>query len=874
MILERAHQIERLTRGLKEVAVTGGRVALVHGEAGIGKSTLVDAFISAQPPTLGRMRGYCDPYRTPRPLGPVRDLAAAVLGPETGPPSESRYFNVLIQRAAQSSSPMVWVIEDLHWADQKSLDWLQFFARRLSQLPVFLIVTFRDDEADATQALHNALGALPQHRLMRLQLQPLSADAVRDLCEGCDLAADRMHQVTGGNPFFVTEMMNAGTGQAVPGAVADVINARLSRLPGPLREFLELAACCPDEVPVPVLEKILKRDVSHLCDRALEHRLLVQSRRGFRFRHEIARLAIYDRIPPGQRRRAHARFVLALHAAGRRDAPLDLMLHHAAAAGDIPLLLQLAPIAARQAADFGAHREAAQHWRSALDHADALSPAEAAEINENWAYEAALAMEIDEKVIAAREAAIALWRQIGRGDKVGENLSWLSRMHWYRGEGDKAQELIHLAIVTLEAEAPDALAARARASALRAQFHMLQDRMEEAEDWGSRALELARQVDDAEICCHALNTIGSARLFRGNAEGEAPLRESLQIARSHGFHEQAARVYTNLSECLIEMGALDRAEVLIEEGIAFDSGHDLNSWTYYLVGRKAQLRFEQDRYDEARLIAESALAQPRQTALMRMPAQIILVRTKLRCGDADAFEALDAALDVAAGVAEPQYLASLQIAQFEAGFLYGAPDRLAAASAWLEALDPGLLSPRKQGEYLFWARLAGRGRGSDPSPELPAAFAMFAAGRFDQAHAAFLRAGSRYLAAWSLVARGGQGDRSAAIDLMEEIGATAAIDLLRQRQPRQGAARGRNRSRVSRRHLYGLTRQEQRILGMVADGLANASIAERLSRSPRTIENHVSSILSKLHCKNRIGAVLRLQAEPWILPERPEIPEK
>ncbi len=871
MILERDSQIGALTRSLQKVSASGGRIALVYGEAGIGKSALVEAFLASGPPGVAACRGYCDPLRTPRPLGPIRDLAAALLGAETGPPSEARHFDRLVESAMQAPTPMVWIIEDLHWADQKSLDWLQFFGRRLSQLPVLLIGTFRDDEAGATQTLRNALGALPQDRMIRLPLATLSPGAVRVLCDSSQSDADKLHRVTGGNPFFVTELMNAEAVQPVPGAVADVIHARLHRLPDPLRAFLALAACCPGELPVALLQGMVQDDVSQLCDLACARHLLAPTTRGFQFRHEITRLAIYDRIPLGRRRQFHMRFLTALQVRLDGDQPLDLMVHHAAAAGDTALLLDLAPRAARRAAQYGAHREAAQHWRSALDHADAAPVALAAEINENWAYETALAVGIDDAVIAAREAAIALWRQVGRGDKVGENLSWLSRMHWYRGEGDRAQALVHQAVATLEAEAPGATAARARALALRAQYHMLQDRMDEAEAWGGKALALARQADEDEMRCHALNTIGTARLFRGDARGEAQLRDSLRIARRHGFHEQAARVYTNLSECLIEAGALARAEALIEEGIAFDSSNDLDSWTYYLVGRKAQLRFEQDRYDEARLIAESALAQPRQTLLMQMPARIILARTGLRCADEDGMETLNAALEAAEKIAEPQYLASLQIARMEAALLTGDADLLTAAGDWLAALAPGLLSPRKRGEYLLWSRLAS-GVGA-PETDLPAPFALFAAGDYERAHAAFLLAGSRYLAAWSLAAMGTPDSLTMAIDQMEKIGANAALAALRRRLPKRPGARPRHRAQASR-HGYGLTRQERRILAMVADGLPNVSIAEELCRSRRTVENHVSSILSKLHCRNRLEAVLRLQAEPWILPERGDAPEE
>lgn len=867
MFLERDDPLRTLMDGLAQVQRTGGRLALISGEAGIGKSTLITRFLAQLPGAQSTAVGYCDPLQTPRPLGPVRDLAATLLGGDSDVPSESRFFDQLIRAAAAAAAPLVWVIEDLHWADQKSLDWLKFTGRRVSQLPVFLIATFRDDEADATRDLRTVLGSLPQDRAIRLRLSPLSLTATTRMAAGSGLSPDALHRTTGGNPFYLTEMLNAGGKDSVPDAVGDVIHARITRLPKRAQDALELMACCPGEVQLTALERVAGPSVHEICDIGCAHRLLVPTANGVQFRHELTRRAIYDRIPPARRRAAHVRFLTDLRRVPDADRPLDLMVHHAAAAGDTALILDLAPAAARRAAEYGAHREAAQHWRIALDHAAEAPDALRAEIYESWAYEAGLAIEIDDAVIAALRQAVTLWRRAGRRDKAGAALSWLSRMHWYRGEGAIAQQLVQEAIATLEAEAPGAITARARAMALRAQFAMLQDRMEDAIASGGAALQLAEQAGDGEIRCHALNTVGSAHLFRGRAEGEQMLRDSLQIALQHGFHEQAARVYTNLSECLIEFGALDRAQALIDEGVDFDIANDLDSWTYYLIGRKAQLRFEQDRYAEALMIAEGALAQPNQTLLMQMPAKIIRARTKLRCGDGDGLAALADTLAAAQSIDEPQYLVSLHIAQIEAAVLQGDPALGAASAAWLAGLDPDLLSPRKRAEHLMWSHLAGQGVQTSDIADLPDPFAMVLRGKHDDAHRAFLQSGSRYLAGWALAASGRPDNVARAIALMEDIGAGPAAARLRVRSPDQRVRRpsGRGR-RTARTSPYGLTRQEQRILGLLADGLSNAAIADHLSRSPRTVENHVSAILSKLHCRNRLDAVLRLQSEPWILP--------
>lgn len=145
---------------------------------------------------------------------------------------------------------------------------------------------------------------------------------------------------------------------------------------------------------------------------------------------------------------------------------------------------------------------------------------------------AGLALRIDEDVIAAREQAVSLWRKVGDTERVGETLRWLSRLHWYRGEAEIAQRYVREAIAELEGRS--ASPARARAYALRAQFHMLQDQMPEAITWGEEARAMADAIGDDETFAHALNTIGSARMFRGDATGEGCCAKALRSRWSAG----------------------------------------------------------------------------------------------------------------------------------------------------------------------------------------------------------------------------------------------------------------------------------------------------------------------------------------------------
>lgn len=861
MIVERNAEVDVLAQMLSSISRGGGRLALVRGEAGIGKSTFIEHFLSAVSTQHPTAIAWCDPLKTPRPLGPVRDIVFEVTQSVPKPLEESDYFEGFVAHAQTAAAPLVLVIEDLHWADQKSLDWLMYVGRRLSQLPVLLIGSYRDDEIDSAHPLHQALATIAAARKTNIDLPALSLEGVRQLDRSQKYRAEDLLRITGGHPFFVAEVLNSDSGpDTLPHSVADVINARISSLTSSLQQFLELISCAPGELTPSVLELLHVKNYGSLCDDGIAQNILVQVGDNLKFRHELTRLAVCSRMGPVGKRESHAIFLTAHQQQPEPSRQLDMIVYHAEGAQDRAAILTYAPLAADRAAKLGAHREAAMFLGTALTCLDHAAPDVAAEITEQWAYEAGLSLGIDHEVIAARERAVTMWTKLARPDRVGENLQWLSRLHWYRGEAEKAEAYILQAIDLLEGEI--LTAETGKAFALRAQLFMLQDVMDEAVTWAARALKIAQQFADFDTQAHALNTMGSAKLFRGDLEGETYLRQSLSIAHQNALHEQAARVYTNLSECLIEMGELDRAEALLEEGIAYDTAHDLDAWTFYLIGRKAHLRFEQDRYEDALKIAQSVLKQPNQTLLMQMPARIILARTQLRLGNAEAEHVLDEATLHARQIAEPQYLVTLLVAKVEQAVLQNDLSVAQDALVLLSNTDQALFSGAKRGDYQFWAHLAGAPR---QQMDVPEPYALFLAGDYDGAAQAFETHGANYLAGWVRVK---QGDPAAADKIFATCGAMGARLSIRKRFDLPALTKQpRGLYHAAKAHPYELTGKEQTVLAKMADGKSNALIADELSRSRRTIENHVSSILSKLSCRNRLEVVLRTQSEPWILPE-------
>ncbi len=866
-VLERQECRASLEQAFADISSNGGRVALIYGEAGIGKSTVISSFLSGLPEGIRYSVGYCDPLDTPRPLGPVREIIPAAIEEAAG---DAHYFEGFVQRAAGYDGARVAVLEDLHWSDQRTLDWLKFVGRRISQLPLLLIGTFRDDDLEGRSALRSAIASVPAHNVLRLALEPLSLDAVRTICGNDAAQADKIYAATHGNPFLTSELAEWPLEDgSVPDSVADSVIARLTALTPDAQSFLRFASCNPGELPLEVLPVTDIADADEQIDMGVRSGFLAASHIGLSFRHELTRLAIFSDITPANRIAYHQRWLDTFLAVDDPSAHFDRIMHHAERAIRPDIIRHYAPQAAQQAAKLGAHLEAALYLRSACDCLGDSDDAAAAEILEAFAYEAGLSLAIDDDIIAARHRAIAIRRALSQSIQVAENLRWLSRAHWYRGEPELAERYIHEAIDILENEnhaASDASDAFAQAFALRALFHMLRDRMDEAIDWGKRTLELAHGPATKEVRAHALNTVGSAMLFRGEPQGEALLRESLELSLAGRFHEQAARAFTNLSECLIEAGAFDKAEALLEDGIAFDTAHDLDSWTYYLTGRKAQLVLELGRYEEVVLIAEESLRQDNQTLLMQMPALIMRSRARLRQGAPDAQALLAEALMAAEQITEPQYLATVHTALIEASVLADTPDAARASSDWMRAQPVEGLSPRKAGEFLMWETLALH----DPpeTKRLPEAFSAFAAGRFAAAATQFEAGRSRYLAAWSCVAAATPDALGRAHRIFKDLGCETSVALVNRRLDRSSdRALSRGPYRVARQHPYGLTAKELIVLRHLVEGKSNASIAETLSRSRRTVENHVSSILGKLNCANRLDVVLKVHAEPWIVGE-------
>jgi len=865
---------ERLEHGL-------GGIILLGGEAGIGKTSLMAACLEQHQQNYRWIWGGCDALFTPRVLGPIYDIAGLLgcdidllLSQENG---RARLFSALLLALQSSEKPVILVCEDFHWADHASLDLVKFLGRRVNFIKVLLVITFRDDEMGDNHPLRQVLGELPHNLCQRIKLEPISAKSVASMASAQGYFGDEIYRITGGNPFFVTELLAAKYAEnaIVPASIKDAMSSRLNRLSHEQRLFLELFSTMPGASHETFLQDLFGEHVHQHILAATRGGILIQEASGgIKFRHELARLATLERLSVSAKRRCHEHILSKLQTLEHQP-PVDQFVHHAAGALDGDTVLHYAPIAAEAAAKAGAHREAVAHLATALRFIDQADSEVAASLYERWASEAALMSRTDDEVIDARRHAITLWKALNRPDKIGENLRLLSRLYWHRGAALEADRASEQAINVLESIPPSAQ--QAMAYSLRSQLCMLNDQMEQAVVWGERALAIEKQFTDLKVRIHALNNIGTALVFRGNTLGLAMLQDSLNLAKDNDEHEDAARAYVNLSEYALEFRQFPLAEKIINEGIIYDTEHDIDTWTHYMLGRLAQLRLEQGRLGDAKTIAQGIVDNPKLTLLMRLPALQVLARAHMRLNTEDAPKFMQAALQDALATDELQNIVPARLTLIEAAWLSGDYASGQMHLDTLLALEDGDRHPWDIGERSIWQQRYATEQGSkidvlSKKIPLPSPYALEMSGEHLLAANQWQQLGLPHAAALSLLAATNQAYMVQCASLLTELGAQAGLKCLLQRAKKYDwdisllSLRGPYKTKASQ-HPLGLTKKEQQVLALLATGANNRDISLRLSRSPRTVEHHITSILTKLNATNRMAVMLRVQNEPWLLAE-------
>jgi DNA-binding CsgD family transcriptional regulator/tetratricopeptide (TPR) repeat protein len=753
------------------------------------------------------------------------------------------------------------VVEDVHWADEATLDLLVFLGRRLERTPAMLIVTYRDDELGADHPLRGVLGALPQGVVDRVQLGPLSGAAVAELARRAGRPAAGLRALTGGNPLLVTEVL-AARDAGVPMTVRDLVLARLAGLPADAQEVVQAVAVVPTRAELWLLEEALGPEPAAV-ERCVAAGLLVMSEEAVGFRHELSRQAVEGSLSTLGRRELNRRVLRVLSEAQGRGVDIARLVHHARQANDAEAVLRYAPAAARQAAAVAAHREAVGHYRAALPHADRLPPPVRAELLEGYSFQAYLSG-LAQEALEARQAALRIREALdSSSEQLGESLRWLSRLSWWAGRRAEAEAAAARAIAVLERDEPGHQLAMAYSN--QAQLDMLAYRTEAALAWGSRAIELARRLGDQEALTHALTNIGTARRMNGDLGGRADLEQAFDVAVAAGLEDHAARALVNLASLDMEFRDYRHARGDLDRALAFTVQHDLAGNAQYMLGMRARLRLDRGDWAGAEQDARAALAEleQRRQGPRAVDALVVLGLLQARRGDPDAKGTLEEAAALALPTGELQWIGLVAAARAEHAWLHGELDRTATEAATGFALAVRAGHPWFAGELACWLWRAGA------LPEVPAVAAepyrLLLAGDWRAAASAWHALGCPYEQAQTLAL----GDEEAclqALGLLDGLGTRQTAQRLRRQLRRRGNLRvPRGPTRATAANPAGLTGRQVEVLGLLAEGLSDAEIAARLSLSAKTVGHHVSALLAKLGVGSRrqaAAAARRLGVPP------------
>ncbi len=854
LLLEREEPLATLHAALAGAAAGQGRLVFVGGEAGVGKTSLVRRFCAELPAGTALFRGGCDPLATPRPLGPFLEIAETagidgVIDPWSAPHNVAAAVLELVE-----ARDAVVVVEDAHWADEGTLDVLRLFARKLPTTSSLVLVTYRDDELARDHPLRIALGDISTATAVeRLAVRPLSRGGVAELAGACKVDLDVVWRLTAGNPFYVTELLANGA-EEIPDTVRDLVLARVAQLGAQATAVVEATAVAPPSLDAQLLLAVCG-EAADSVDECLASGVLHVVDGGVAFRHELSRAAVEESLSPARRLALHRSVLLALTDAPRAHSDLARIAHHAEEAVDRNAVLRYAPAAAAQAVSVGAYREAAAQYARALRFADDLAPGDRAELLEGRSRALYLADDQAEAIDVIREA-IRCRQAEGAPLKEARALTELTDYLWCRGYSGEADETVDRAS-ELAAGRPEQRE-HAHVLHIEALRELYAGDPDGCLDRAGRALEIGERFGDLGIAGHARVTIASATAHRDLDEGLSLLEEAVGAARRDAEHEVAARGMNAFVYHSIAFDRHDLAERYIDDAIEYCTEHTQDLWRINVQAIAARWALDRGRWDDAARHAVAVIDDPRESPWTHHEALCVLALVRARRGDPGAGDALVRA--AAVGVPSEERFAHVDLAAAgaEIAWLERRPDDVDSASAEMLSVSLQEGDGEAASRLLFWRHLAGLE--VEVAPDESGPYALALSNRWTEAAAEWRRRSSPYEAALALSHTDEVEPLRQAHAELQRLGARPLATVVA-RELRGLGVRDlpRGPRATTRANEAELTPRELEVLALIAEGLRNADVADRLVVSRRTVDHHVSAILRKLQAGSRGEAVASAQ---------------
>jgi len=828
---------------------------MISGEAGIGKTSLLRAFCKEISDYCKIYEGTCDALFTPRPLAPIYDIIWQMGNEELkqtiDPSDRASLFSRFSSELEKQKGITVIIIEDVHWADEATLDFIKFLARRIVRLRCLFILTYRDHEIHSNHPLRYVLGQLPPDSFTRLQLTPLSREAVTKMALEKGYKGEDVYSISGGNPFYVSEIL-ASYSSGIPENIKDSVLSVYNKMDEEVKQVWQILSVLPTGFETRYLERMepLYAEAIHS---SLDIKILIIKENRISFKHELYRRTIESSLSPLMRISLNKRILELFLENFDKNHETERIIHLAKNANEYELVAKYAPIAARQAACVGAHTEAALLYLTAIEYYQGSDKDVLIPLYEQYAYECYLTNQIKDAIIYTGKS-LDLWKEKNDTEQIGNCMRFLSRLWWIEGNRKNAESFGEKAIDVLS----NMPSSRIKAMALSNMSHlkMLFDEADECIAWGEKAIAIAREQADEETLSHALNNVGAVQMLVPSSQkkGIELLQQSLEIALKNSYHEHAARAYTNLGSIAMKIKDYALAKKILDEGAQYCEERDLDSWTLYLLALKAKLHFETGNWNEAYGIANKLLKNESRSIVVTISILIMIATIKIRRGDED--DPLPLLLEAKAKafeIMEMQRIIPSLIALLEYEWLTGSTvvekkDIDRAVSNIEKTIDH-----IENNEFAFWLLKVKKQRLR--VEEVYEGYDVSTVTKAQRAAALWSKLGCPYQQALALFA-GNEDDKRKAILLVHDLGASAVYEKMRFEMRRSGMKSiPRGIRKTTQSNPAQLTTREMDVLQLMKEGLRNKEIAAKLFISAKTVDHHVSSIFVKLDVNSRAKAI-------------------
>ena len=855
LLIERDLQLETLSDAIA-ASDRDGQMVLVSGEAGYGKTSLINAVLDGLDHRYHVLTAACEPLDIPAAFGPVFDVMNEF--PEelrndlkSGSGRMSVYAGMLDMI---KNDRVILVIEDLHWADEATLGLTRYLGRRTGATGSVVIVTYRSEELDVNPRLRLVVADLGPGAV-RIEVPALTLEGVRRLVEGSVVDAEKLYEATLGNPFFIEEVLR-DPGAEVPATVQNAVLARAEQLPEDALDLLRLVALNPDGLAREILEEAYDRG-GVLTDVAVQRRLLVASSSHVACRHELIRQSLVTTLPPILKKRLHGRLLEVLERSAAESPDFARLAYHSVGAHDPERAIRYSLRAASDASKAGAHREAAIHYDNSLEFESSIDRPELSRVLLEAAHE--------HLYINGFERAVELSRRrIELADSPHDEArarAWVAFFEARLNDFPTALREAESAIPALRDGEPGKELAVALQVA--AGVRGVQGDSAAAITLAAEALDVARSCDAVDLEVNSMITLGTAQWMMGDLEGRALIEEAVRLGVETGAGEYPARAMNNLGVIYLYDFDLGGARAWFERLKEYCSGNELEAW--YLAGviSGASIAVEAGRWDEADVDLERVWGQ-RTCYSSEIEVLTAAATLRIRRGDPGAADLAESVLARIETFSETVEEVNAAIMGMEGAWVGVLPEGLVFDLYRKVVSRLGSGPSYLQAHLAYWAHRLGW---QPPEGEIVGPPGLELRGLVDEAaedweargypvHAAMTKASSE------------NADLDAIFATLLAIGAQGVVRGMRRELQRRGVKRIPRGERAStRENPAGLTNRELEVLRLLVAGSSNAGIARDLYISDKTAGHHVSSVLTKLGVSSRGQAAAAAISNGWAKPK-------